>query len=75
MLYRYKIIGDSPLPVSDYFSTMHVSKAKGGGTKVIWQGTFKNKPGSGKTDAEVVDTLNGAYQAGLENVKTLAEKR
>ena len=72
-LFKYKIVGDSPLPVTNYFSTMHVTKAKGGGAKIIWQGTFNNKPGSGKTDAEVVEILNGAYKAGLDNAKKLAE--
>jgi hypothetical protein len=43
-------------------------------TKVIWQGKFKGKPDSGKTDAEVVDIINGAYKAGLDNLKTMAEK-
>ena len=59
--------------MTNYFSTMHVTKAKGGGSKIIWQGTFNNKPGSGKTDEEVVEILNGAYKAGLDNVKKLAE--
>lgn len=75
MLYRYKIVGDSPFPITDYFSTMHVTKGKHGGAKVIWQGTFNNKPGSGKSDTEVVDMLNGAYKAGLDNVKKLAEHK
>ena len=74
-LFKYKIVGDSPLPVTNYFSTMYVTKAKGGGAKVIWQGTFDNKPGSGKTDAEVVEMLNGAYKAGLDNLKTVTEKK
>jgi hypothetical protein len=75
MLYRYRISGDSPFPVTDYVSTMYVTKARGGGAKVIWQGAFKNKPGSGKSDEEVVEMLNDAYKAGLENVKQLIEKR
>lgn len=74
MLFKYKIIGDSPFPITNYYSTMHVTKGKGG-AKVIWQGTFNNKPGSGKTDDEVVEMLNGAYKAGLDNVKTLAEHK
>jgi mxaD protein len=73
MLLKYKIVGDSPFPVTNYSSTMHVTKGKGGGSKIIWQGRFNNKPGSGKTDAEVVEMLNGAYKAGLDNVKKLAE--
>lgn len=75
MLFKYKIVGDSPFPITNYFSTMHVTRGKRGGSKIIWQGTFNNKPGSGKSDEEVVEMLNGAYKAGLDNVKTLAEQR
>jgi hypothetical protein len=73
MFYRYRIVGDSPFPVTDYVSTMYVTKGKGGKTKVLWQGKFKNKPDSGKTDAEVIDLLSGTYQEGLDNLKALAE--
>jgi hypothetical protein len=73
MFFRYRILGDSPFPVTDYVSTMYVTKGNGGKTKVLWQGKFKNKPGSGKTDAEVVDLLSGTYKEGLDNLKALAE--
>jgi carbon monoxide dehydrogenase subunit G len=72
--FRYKIIGDSPFPIVNYVSSMSVGKAKGGKTRIVWQGQYDNKPGSGKSDQEVVDMLNGAYKAGLENVKKLAEQ-
>ena len=75
MFYRYRIVGDSPFPVTNYVSTMHVTKGRSATTKVIWQGKFHNKPGSEKSDQEVVDMLNGAYRAGLDNVKKLAEQR
>jgi mxaD protein len=71
---RYRIVGDSPFPVTDYVSTLAVQKSKTGRTKLTWQGKFKNKEGSGKTDGEVLEMINGAYKAGLENVKALAEK-
>jgi mxaD protein len=74
MFFRYRIVGDSPFPITHYVSTLHVKKGKGGLTKVLWQGKFKNKPDGGKTDAEVVEMLNGAYKAGLDNLKALAEK-
>ena len=73
MFFRYRILGDSPFPVTDYVSTIYVTKGKGGKTKVLWQGKFKNKPESGKTDAEVIDLLNGTYKEGLDNLKALAE--
>jgi hypothetical protein len=73
MFFRYRIVGDSPYPVTDYVSTMYVTKGTGGKTKVLWQGKFKNKPDSGKTDAEVIDLFNGTYKEGLDNLKALAE--
>lgn len=74
MLFSYRIVGDSPFPITHYLSTMSVKKGKKGGmTKVIWQGKFDNKSGSGKTDEEVVEVINGAYKAGLENLKTMIE--
>jgi len=42
-------------------------------TKVIWQGTFDNKPDSGKSDDEVVEMINGVYKTGLEHLKQLIE--
>jgi mxaD protein len=72
--FRYKIIGNSPFPIVNYVSSMTVGKAKGGKTMLVWQGKYDNKPGSGKSDKEVVDMLNGAYKAGVENVKKLAEQ-
>jgi mxaD protein len=72
--FRYRIVGDSPFPVTDYVSTIYVTKGRTGKAKVIWQGKFKNKSGSGKTDEEVLEIINGAYRAGLDNVKVLAEK-
>jgi len=73
MFFRYRIVGDSPFPITHYVSTLSVKKGRGGMTKVIWQGKFDNKPDSGKTDQEVVEIINGAYRAGLDNLKKLIE--
>jgi Polyketide cyclase / dehydrase and lipid transport len=74
MFYRYRIVGESPLPLTNYVSTMHVTRGRSGMAKVIWQGKFNGKPDSGKTDQEVVETLNAVYREGLDNVKKLAER-
>lgn len=73
MFFRYRIIGDSPFPITHYVSTISVKKSKGAMTKVIWQGKFNNKADSAKTDDEVVEMINGAYKGGLENLKQLIE--
>jgi hypothetical protein len=76
--YSYRIITDSPLPVADYSSTIQVKSGKEKGTSVlVWKGKFKRKvadnPPAGQDDAGVKKAIIGAYQAGLQNVKKLAE--
>lgn len=71
MMYSYKIV-ESPLPVDQYKSTMTVAP-KGNGSVVTWVGNFITKAGSGKTDADAQGLIDGAYQAGLDNVKKMAE--
>lgn len=76
--YRYKIIGDAPLPLTDYDSTLKVKKGKKAGTSVItWKGKFKRKvadnPPVGQDDKGVRDLIVGVYQGGLGNVKKMVE--
>jgi mxaD protein len=78
--YSYRIISDSPLPVVDYSSTILVKSGKAKGTSVlVWKGKFKRKvadnPPAGQDDASVKKAIIGAYQAGLQNVKKLAETK
>ena len=78
--YSYRIITDSPLPVADYSSTIQVKSGKAKGTSVlVWKGKFKRKvadnPPAGQDDASVKKAIIGAYQAGLQNVKKLAETK
>jgi hypothetical protein len=78
--YSYRIITDSPLPVVDYSSTILVKSGKEKGTSVlVWKGKFKRKvadnPPAGQDDASVKKAIIGAYQAGLQNVKKLAETK
>lgn len=64
MSYKYRIT-DSPLPVTNYVSTLKVVKAKGGST-VTWSSSFKAKEGSSDDDAKKV--IAGVYRAGLDNL-------
>ncbi|HKB83298.1 MAG TPA: SRPBCC family protein [Burkholderiales bacterium] len=78
--YGYRIISDSPLPVADYSSTIQVKSGKAKGTSVlVWKGKFKRKvadnPPAGQDDAGAKKTIIGAYRAGLQNVKKLAETK
>ena len=78
--YSYRIISDSPLPVADYSSSIQVKSGKTKGTStLIWKGKFKRKvadnPPPGQDDAGAKKAISGAYQAGLQNVKKMAEAK
>ena len=66
MSYTYTIL-QSPLPVSDYKSTISVAPSASG-SKVIWTGNFQAK---GAPDAKAEDVIGGIYEAGF---KGLADK-
>lgn len=68
MRYSYTIL-QSPLPVSDYHSTISVTK-KGNGSQVTWKGTFKAK-GASNTDA--TKAIQGIYDSGLDSLATKAQ--
>ena len=61
MKYSYTIL-QGPLPVSDYHSTISVTK-NGTGSAITWTGTFKAK---GASDADATKTIQGIYDSGLE---------
>ncbi len=63
--YTYRIT-DSPLPVTDYVSTIQVKAAKSGSV-VHWQSHFKAKEGT--SDADAIKLIRGVYTAGLDNLK------
>jgi len=63
--YTYRII-DSPLPVTEYVSTIQVKGSKSG-CVVTWSSHFKAKEGT--ADADAVKTIRGIYSLGLDNLK------
>ena len=63
--YSYAFVS-SPLPVTNYASTIKVT-AKGEGISVItWTGTYT--PDAGK-EKDASEALNGVYEAGLASIK------
>ena len=67
---RYRIVGDSPLPVVDYVSTMQVLSIGANQSTMIWRGSYKAK---NVKDEDALKAINGAYRAGLDNLKKVAE--
>jgi uncharacterized protein YndB with AHSA1/START domain len=64
MSYTYVIV-DSPLPVSNYVSTLAVM-GSGDGSMITWSGEFAAK---GAPEAKAVEVITGIYQAGLKALK------
>lgn len=63
MSYTYTIL-ESPLPVSDYKSTLSVA-ADGSGSKLTWTGSFKAK---GVPDAKAEEIIGGIYEGGFKGL-------
>ena len=75
--FKYAIL-EGVLPVSNYTSTFHVAAAGKNKSKVTWSGSFQRKdtgpkPAADANDKTARDTMSGVYQAGLDNLKKLAE--
>lgn len=75
--FKYAIL-EGVLPVSDYTSTVTVTSAGKGKSKVTWSGVFKrkdtsDKPAKDADDATAAKTMSGVYQGGLDNLKKMAE--
>lgn len=68
MTYTYAIV-ESPLPVSDYTSTLSVSPSDSG-SKLDWKGSFKAK---GAPDSVATDVISGIYDAGLKGIADKAK--
>ena len=62
--YTYQIL-KSPLPVSNYQSTIMVEAAGEGKSKVTWRSTFDAKDAS---DKDAIAAITGVYEAGLNQV-------
>jgi Polyketide cyclase / dehydrase and lipid transport len=67
MTYKYRIT-DSPLPVTNYVSTIVVRKSKDGST-VVWSSSFNAKEGT--PDDEAKKVISGIYTAGLDNLRKM----
>jgi hypothetical protein len=65
MSYSYAIL-KSPLPVSDYQSTISVAE-KDGKSQVVWKSSFEPK---GVSAAEAEKVVGGIYEAGLDALKS-----
>ena len=65
MSYSYEIL-ESPLPVANYASTLHVEDAAGGAL-IVWTGSFDAKDAP---DAKAIEVIEGIYHGGLTSLAT-----
>lgn len=78
MKYNYRAKDGGALPVTNYTSTITV-RAEGSGSVVEWRGAFyrgypNNDPPPDRNDEAAVKAVTGVYQAGLANLKQIAER-
>ena len=80
MTYSYRItkVDVKVLPVTNYSSTLTVSPASDGKSKLEWAGAFyrgfpNNDPPPELSDEAAVKAVKGLYQAGLEALKKKIE--
>ena len=67
MEYSYEI-EKSPLPITDYKSTLEVTKKSDGVSKIKWSSTYT--PDKGKEEA-ADQAISGIYQGGLDNIQKM----
>ena len=76
--YTYRAKDGGALPVSNYTSTIQVTPDGDSKSVVEWRGAFYrafpgNDPPPDKNDDAAVKAITGVYQAGLANLKKVAE--
>jgi hypothetical protein len=67
--YAYRII-ESPLPITDYVSTLEIKQNKAG-SSVMWSSNFKVKAGA--SEEEMKKMISGVYRAGLDNLASVVK--
>ena len=73
--FSYRVIDPAPLPLADYVSTFQVVEGKRGYTTILWRSSFRNNSDGKMKDEEVIAFIDGAYRAGLDNLKSMLEVR
>lgn len=71
--FSYKVIDPAPLPISDYVATVEVNAGRRGYTMVVWRSSFRNNSDGKMKDEEVIGFIDGAFRAGLDNLKSMLE--
>ena len=73
--FSYRVIDPAPLPLSDYVSVFEVVEGRRGYTTILWRSSFRNNSDGKMKDEEVIGFIDGAYRAGLDNLKSMFESK
>ena len=65
--YSYSIVS-SPLPISNYTSTIRVHEDEDGNARVEWSSEFDS---AGAPESDAVKVVEGIYSAGFDNLKKM----
>lgn len=63
MTFSYAIIGDNPLPLTDYYSTVTIEPAGDDACTIDWRGRYRPK---GEDEAGPAAIVTGIYTGGLQ---------
>ncbi len=72
--FTYRLIDPVPLPVARYFGALEVVQVRRNTSAVLWSSRYLNNSGGKMKDEEVIAFINGAFKAGLDNLKPMLEK-
>ena len=60
--FSYAIVGNSPVPMRDYLSTVQIRETGPSGCELAWEGRFEPRPGR---EAAVQQMVRGIYTNGI----------
>ena len=64
MTFSYSVIGDSPIPITDYLASMSVEKLSNNTYKVTWESTWETE----LDESELIAAFEMLYSISLDNV-------
>ncbi len=64
MAFSYSVIGDSPIPITDYLASMSVEKLSNNTCEVTWESTWETE----LDESELIAAFEMLYSISLDNV-------
>ena len=64
MSFSYSVIGDSPIPITDYLASMSVEKLSNNTCEVTWESTWETE----LDESELIAAFEMLYSISLDNV-------